>query len=125
MFHVRNQNSEVVDDWTKTIPAATGYEPPPLILPHPVLPILGELPYTRQVALLRDVTITYFVDGETIFSEGEPSDALYFVVGPSDATVTVDEHVKVASDAVGEQEERVLRSVPTGRYFGEQGLLYR
>lgn len=106
------------------LPAVTGDQPFPHIRPYP-LSISGELPYTRQVALLRDVTVAHFVDGETIFSEGEPSDALYFVVGPSDATVMVDEHVKVASDTEMEQEERFLISVSAGRYFGEQGLLYR
>lgn len=76
----------------------------------------------------------HFSGGDTIFLEGEASDALYFILGPSDATVTVavvqrDGHLveeKRTSEAdSGRTAERMLAFVPAARYFGEQGLVHR
>lgn len=85
------------------------------------------------MSLLRDVSISKYAAGETIFSEGEQSDALYFVIGPADAVVTMTEKVVKAAAGNGTAESPTLNaegqftsiSVSAGQYFGAHGLLYR
>lgn len=87
----------------------------------------------RQVSLLRDVTISNYAAGETIFSEGEPSDALFFVIAPADAVVTMSENFAKAaawddtgqSPASNADGQFTSISVSSGQYFGAHGLLYR
>ena len=78
-----------------------------------------------------------FSKGDTIFREGEPSDALYVNLDP---TASVFQHggktleraenngnvVVSESEVEGDEEEDKTRAfVPPGRIFGEHGLVYR
>ncbi len=91
----------------------------------------GELPLTRQVELMRGLSTVHFSSGQVVYREGDPSDALYFMLGPSaedlEAGAPDDEHGELTSETheKGLGAGRACPFVPSKRYFGEEGLVYR
>lgn len=91
---------------------------------------------------MRDLHKVHYAKDETIYREGQPSNALYFILASPEggtATGTVAqqggvgagadrvEEAKLTSetDAGSQHERRACQFVPAGGYFGEQGLIYR
>lgn len=80
---------------------------------------------------MRDLSIVEFAKGDVIFREGELSDALYFLLPPSDITGEGRgpelEEGKLTSETEGGdgEEQHAVSFLPVGRYFGENGVVYR
>lgn len=80
---------------------------------------------------MRGLSTVRFTSGQVVYTEGEPSDALYFMLGPSaedlEAGAQDDEHseLTVETHEKGVGAGRVCPFAPSKRYFGEEGLVYR
>lgn len=87
---------------------------------------------------MRGLSVVHFSSGEVIFRHGDPSEALYFMLGPTtdpEADDHDDEYVLLTTEAneKGDEPEggggdglkRELPFMPSQRFFGEEGLLYR
>lgn len=87
---------------------------------------------------MRGLSVVHFSSGETIFRQGDLSDALYFMLGPTtdpEANDHDDEYILLitetnekgdeAGGAGVDESKRELPFIPSQRYFGEEGLVYR
>lgn len=99
----------------------------------------GEISLTRQVELMKGLSTVHFSSGQVVYREGDLSDALYFMLGPTepDAQGHTDEGCELTTetkekedrggdeDRDGDGPQRVFPFIPTKRFFGEEGLVYR
>lgn len=81
---------------------------------------------------MRDLSTVQFSRGDVIFRDGEPSDAVYITLGPTDATYdALQEEIEMGAMLTSEtridggEEHELHGFVPAGRMFGEEGLVYR
>lgn len=99
---------------------------------------VGELPLTKQVELMRGLSTIHFSSGEVIFRQGDLSDALYFILGPTtdpEPDGQDDEYVLLTTETNkegdeaggdgGDESKRELPFIPSQGFFGEEGLVYR
>lgn len=115
------------------------------------LPRAGELLLKKQVELMSDLSIVNFERNDIIFREGEPSHAFYFILDPKFANIAntagegdvskesnqggsqgggrrAEDNAQLTTESErhdGVEAERTLVSLPAGRAFGEEGLVYR
>lgn len=101
--------------------------------------LVGEKPLTKQVELMRRLSVVHFSSGEVIFWQGDLSDALYFVLGPTttdpEADSHDDEYILLTTETNekgdeaggdgGDESKRELPFIPSQGFFGEEGLVYR
>lgn len=87
---------------------------------------------------MRGLSVVHFSSGEVIFRQGDLSEALYFMLGPttdSEADGHDEEYVLLTTQTNekgdelegdgGDESKRELPFIPSQRFFGEDGLLYR
>lgn len=91
----------------------------------------------RQVELLRDLSTAHFTSGDIIYRDGEPSDALYIILGIGDSNASllqdsgsgepaIEREGRMAAETQCEEDRQQARAfVPPGGIFGELGLIYR
>eukprot|EP00752_Nemacystus_decipiens_P001573 g1534.t1 len=97
----------------------------------------SELPLTRQVELMRGLTVVHVSSGEVIFRQGDLSETLYFMLGPSTdpeadghddeyilLTTETNEKVDEPEGGGGDEPKWELPFIPSQRFFGEEGLIY-
>lgn len=89
---------------------------------------------------MKGLSTVHFSSGQVVYREGDLSDSLYFMLGPT-AEPEADGHADEGSelttetrekegregdeDGDGDEPQRVFPFVPTKRFFGEEGLVYR
>ncbi|CAM9524304.1 unnamed protein product, partial [Ectocarpus sp. 8 AP-2014] len=89
-----------------------------------------ELPLTKQVELMKCLSIVDFSRGQIVYKEGDLSDALYFLLDlAADAEWQLDAEeggmLTIETNGDGDEPQQVLPLVPGKGFFGEEGLVYR
>ena len=85
---------------------------------------------------MKGLSTVRFSSGQVVYREGDPSDALFFMLKPTadddlEAGARDDEQSELTTETnekgggEGGGTGRVCPFVPTKRYFGEEGLVYR
>lgn len=87
---------------------------------------------------MRGLSIVPFSTGDVVFKQGDLSDALYFMLGPAidpDVDGQDDEYVLLTTETKekgdeaegggGEESKQELPFIPSRKFFGEEGLVYR
>ncbi|CAM9201076.1 unnamed protein product, partial [Ectocarpus fasciculatus] len=89
-----------------------------------------ELPLTKQVELMKCLSIVDFSGGQIVYKEGDLSGAVYFLLDPAaDAEWQLDAEeggmLTTETNEDGDEPQQVLPLVPGKGFFGEEGLVYR
>lgn len=90
---------------------------------------------------MKGLSTVRFSSGQVVYREGDLSDSLYFMLGPTaeaEAEGHTDESCELTSETKEKEgqggdedvdgdgpQQRVFPFVPTKRFFGEEGLVYR
>lgn len=85
---------------------------------------------------MRGLSAVHFSSGEVIFRQGDLSEALYFILGPTadPGDGHDDEYVMLTTETNDKEDEaeggggeskRGVPFIPSRRFFGEEGLVYR